>query len=297
MPPRARDAPDDLLPPAKKAAGASTSTEFNAAASSSATSGSSATLESELVAALQTGSEAFVAPPDEGDEPLQEAMLLEAISIARKNSNLQILGIDGTDGPLGVAASTALGSLSVSKLKCVGLSFAGSDAVAAFALAAASNRTLTTLGIFETDADGSWAFFDPETSSFAAELQRARAGSKLPPLTIEQIAEHEVGGEEVADGEEAVADEHDNEEEAEDEEHDDGEDEDEDEEYVECDGRSGKGRDATRCGKQLVGEEAVFTSAFGRDYCAECYAKLGRDGFRKATAAQRIEEATSEAAA
>ena len=74
------------------------------------------------------------------------------------------------------------------------------------------------------------------------------------------------------------------------EEDDEDEDEDEDEDHVECDGRHGKGKDAVACGKRLMGDDLVFTSSFGRDYCAECHARLGREGMRQTTAVMRIQE-------
>ena len=51
----------------------------------------------------------------------------------------------------------------------------------------------------------------------------------------------------------------------------------------------GSGRKAPACGKRLRGDDMVFHSALGRDYCADCHARLGR-GERQTTAAERIQE-------
>ena len=42
--------------------------------------------------------------------------------------------------------------------------------------------------------------------------------------------------------------------------------------------------------KKLRGDEKVYTSAFGRDYCESCRAYLQRGDLRETTAAERIKE-------
>jgi hypothetical protein len=266
---RRRDESDDTDdPPPAKAAKA----RANAFASSSSKEPS--LLDPQLAAALRTGTEAFVAPPDDSDEPLQEAQVREALSLAQSNAELRVFGMDGTGCSLDASAARALGELAVVALKCVGLSFADEAAVSAFAAAVGSNCRLESLAAYETDADGSWQSFDPAASNFAAKVQRCRSEHELAPLAIEKV--------EVA--EEAYNEDDHAEEDGEEEEGDDEED------FVECDGRKGRGPDAAKCGRRLMGDDLVFTSAFGQDYCAECHARLGRKDLVQATAAERIDD-------
>ena len=257
-----------------------------------------------MVAALKEGDEAFLCggkpglTEEEEEEPLREALIMKALELARGNSALHTLGMDGTACPLHADAAAALGGFPVKALKLVGLEFArpaggGDDARSAFVQAVAANPTLVTLAIFQTNADGDWATFEPATSAFAADIQDHRAAAakeqpSLAPIALLQVAAEgraassTNGGtaKETDDGEEG---------EAEGEEDDEDDEDDEDEDYVECDGRLGPSRKAPACGKRLRGDDAVFHSALGRDYCADCHARLGR-GERQATAAERIRE-------
>lgn len=252
----APDADDDASPaaPAKRAKGV---------------------LDDVLAHALRTSTEAFVAADPESFDTLSEEQIDAALACARGNPALEKLGLDGTGCPLRVAPARELGALGVRELKFVGLAFAEEDARAAFADAVGRNGALASLAVFETNADGEWARFAPDTSKFAADLQARRAKHALPPLLIEQIDDGE-GEDEEAD---AV------DEDGESEEEEDGED------YVLCDGRIGPRRGGEPCGKRLVSDDVVFTSAFGQDYCAACHERLGRSQpLRRLTAAERMKE-------
>ena len=267
---RRRDESEDTddPPPAKAA-------KARANSSASSSSKEPSLLDPQLAAALRTGIEAFVAPPDDSDEPLQEAQVREALSLAQSNADLRVFGMDGTGCSLDDSAARALGELAVVALKFVGLSFADEAAVSAFAAAVGSNSRLETLAAFETDADGSWQSFDPAASDFAAKVRRCRLEHELAPLAIEKVE---------------VAEEANNEDDHAEEEGEEEEDEEEEEDFVECDGRKGRGPDAAKCGRRLMGDDLVFTSAFGQDYCAECHARLGRKDLVQATAAERIDD-------
>ena len=254
-----------------------------------------APLDPELAAVLRTGREAFVASPptDGGEAPVREVQLSAALALAKKNKDLRILGVDST-APLSASTARALGEFGVSSLKLVGLRFDGAAAAAAFAEAAAANATLVHLAIFQTNADGDWAEFDPAHSELRRKILALRHG---PLLTIEQVGGAVGAGEErdeAKEEEEEEAEEEAAEEEEEEEDDDDDEEEEEEEEdCVECDGRRGSGRKAVVCGRQLKGQDLVFTSSFlGRDYCADCHARLGRDDLRQTTAELRIREVT-----
>ena len=233
-------------------------------------------LDPELAEALRNGSEAFVANDPESFDTLSEEQIVRAVAIARTNRKLVKLGLDGTGCPLPVQPAKDLGALAVRELKFVGLAFGSEAARSAFAEAAAANSGLEAIGIFETNADGSWTRFRPQSSAFAADVQSRRATLGLRALRIEQIDED---GSDREDGSEE--EDGDEEEEAEGEE--------EEDDYVQCDGRFGKRRAATACGKRLTGDDAVFTNAFGQDYCGACHERLGRE-MRETTAAKRITE-------
>ncbi len=278
---------DEDVPPAKAA-----KARGNDPTSSSATQPS--LLDPQLAAALHTGREAFVAPSEDSDEPLQRAQVREALLLARGNPNLRVFGMDGTGCTLDASSARALGDMAVVALKFVGLSFADEAAVDAFTTAIGANRYLQTLAAFETDADGSWRPFDPAHSAFVAAVRRHRLEHELAPLAIEQVgvgendadandAGEDDAGEDVADEDDADEDEADEDDEG-------GESEEDGQDFVECDGRLGRGRNAVTCRRRLIGDDLVFVSSFGLDYCTECHARLGREGLRRTTAALRIEE-------
>lgn len=278
-----------LEPPPKRATIGSAHADASAADSGNV---EHAELDPTTLMALQEHTEAFVcgfSPSEDTEDPqLQESQLKQALELARANSSLHTLGVDGTGCALSADTARALGSIPVKALKFVGLSFARNEARVAFAEAAATNDMLATISIFETDADGEWCRFDPSTSKFASDLLRRRKvaakGRQLPPLSMDQVATAAENGDEAGEDDEGVGDE----EEEEDGESE-GEDEDDEDDYVECDGRMGSGRKAPACGKRLRGDDMVFHSALGRDYCADCHARLGR-GERQTTAAERIQE-------
>jgi hypothetical protein len=236
-------------------------------------------LDAELEHVLRSGAEAFVcgwSPDHAADEPpLTEAQLMHAVALARSNGSLRALGIDGSECALREAVARAVGELAVAELKFVGLLFASAAARAEFAAAIAANDSLKTLAIFQTNADGEdYVDFNPAHSAFATDVQRRRAERKLPALAIVQAEEAAADGESGAEddgGEEGSED----------------EDEEEDD-HVECDGRLGPERKA--CGRRLTGDEVVFSTPFGQDFCAECQA--ARDGrqARQSTANQRLKE-------
>jgi hypothetical protein len=256
-------------------------------------------LDSELAQVLRDGQEAFVAAPSaEGEVPLREAQLFEALALVRSNAGLRTLGVD-TTVPLTASAASALGETRVEALKLVGLSLSGAPAATALARAVSTNAALRSLAILETDVDGAWCLFDPSTSAFAANVRQRRAAHELPPLRIEQVDDGAGGSEDAAaaaardaDGvhDDGVSgDDVEGEKEEEDEEEE-GEEDDDDEDCVECDGRDGRGRGAIACRRKLTGNDVVYTSSLGRDYCANCHAKLGRSDLRQTTADARLRE-------
>ena len=234
-------------------------------------------LDDALCDALRTSTEAFIANDPESFDHLNIEQIDAAIKIAQQNKELRKLGLDGTGCPLSADTAAALGALPVRELKFVGLAFASEAARTAFADAIGRSEALTSLAIFETNADGEWSRFRPADSAFAAAIQSRRTAHSRQPLVIEQIDDAEEEEEAEDDGEEE----------------DGGEESDEDEEdFVQCDGHTGARRERVACGKRLKGEDAVFTSAFGKDFCAECHERLYRDRepLRKLTAAERVLE-------
>ena len=249
-------------------------------------------LDPDLEQALSSCTEAFIANEAESFDTLTVQQATCALEIAQKNTSLVKLGMDGTGCPLPLILAAQLGALAVKDLKFVGLAFASEASRAAFVETAGRNATLEGVGIFETNADGEWGRFKPSTSAFVASLQAKRATAKLAPLRIEQIDDSNAADDENGDeaGEQASEEEGKEEGEEEGEE----EDEEEEEDYVLCDGKLGPGRRAIKCGKKLRGEDAVFTTPFGQDYCAACNERLVSGGATRtvqaSTAAERIAE-------